>query len=117
MNPQTHRHEKSDMDPRYVFYFGVALTVVGIAVFVLIWRMFLVFEKGQARLENQPVLVETPQPQPEPRLQISPQGDLQDLRRQEDEILTTYGWINRDSGAARVPIERAMQLYLERQKK
>ena len=117
MNPQNHRHEKSDMDPRYVFYFAVALTVVGIGVCVLVWWMFRTFESRQARLESQPVLVETPQPQPERRLQISPQGDLQNLRRQEDEILSTYGWINRESGAARIPIDRAMQLYLERQKK
>jgi hypothetical protein len=105
------------MDPRYVLYFAVALVVIGIAVHILLWWMFHAFESRQARGETQQILVETPEPPREPRLQVSPQGDLQELRRQEDEALSTYSWIDRASGTARVPIDRAMQLYLERQKK
>ena len=112
-----HRHEKTDLDPKYILYFAIALVAVGIAVHALIWWMFHTFEEEQARRETLPSLVVVQKTVPEPRLQISPQGDLQELRRQEDEILSTYRWIDKDQGTARIPIDRAMQLFIERQKK
>src|SRR5438105_7571025 len=59
--------------------------------------MFSRFEQAQARRENQPKLVESPKRVPEPRLQVSPPDDLQELLRQENQILSTYGWIDRKS--------------------
>ncbi|PYS33827.1 MAG: hypothetical protein DMG14_30915 [Acidobacteria bacterium] len=112
-----HRHETTDMSPKYVLYFAVGLVVLGLLIHVGIWWMFHQFEQAQARRESQPVLVNAPAAVPEPHLQISPQDDLQQLRRQEDEILSTYRWIDRDKGTARIPIDRAMQLFLQRQKK
>jgi hypothetical protein len=112
------RHEKTDMDPKYVVYFAVALIVAGLLIHLGLWWMFRQLEREQVRREAPPARVQTPnQPPPEPRLQISPQGDLEELRRQEDEILSTYRWIDRDNGTVRIPINRAMQLFIERQKK
>jgi hypothetical protein len=111
------QHEKTDMDPKYVAYFGAALVVVGVVIYLGLWWMFHQFEQQQARRDTQPSLVDVNRPTPEPRLQLSPQGDLEELRRQENEILTTYRWIDRDKGTARIPIDRAMQIFLERQKK
>jgi hypothetical protein len=112
-----HRHEQTDLDPKYTLYFAVALVVVGIAIYILIWWMFHLFERREAGREGPPIAVPVAIPVPEPRLQISPEGDLEELRRQEQEILSTYRWIDRDKGTARIPIDRAMQLFLERQKK
>ena len=111
------RHETTDMDPRYVLYFGIALAFVVVAIHAGLWWMFHRFEQQQARRDAREPRVEVSIPKPEPPLQISPQADLEELRRQEDEILGTYKWIDRDSGTARIPIERAMQLFLERQGK
>jgi cytoskeletal protein RodZ len=111
------QHEKSDMDPRYALYFAAALAVVVAAIHVGLWWMFYRFEEQQARRQSRPPQVETEKAKPEPGLQISPQGDLEEMRRRENKILSTYGWIDQDSGTARIPIERAMQLFLERQKK
>jgi hypothetical protein len=113
----TGQHEKTDMDPKYALYFAAALAVVVAATSLGLWWMFNRFEEQQARRQSRPAQVETEKPRPEPRLQISPQGDLEEMRRQENEILSTYRWIDRDSGTARIPIERAMQLFIERQKK
>jgi hypothetical protein len=110
-------HETSDMNPKYVLYFAVGLTVVAIVVQLGLWWMFRQLEQEQARRDIQPKLVAAPKPVPEPRLQISPQDDLQEMLRQENEILTTYGWIDRGKGTARIPIDRAMQLLLEKEKK
>ena len=35
---------------------------------------------------------------------------LKALREEDTKALTTYGWINKDKGVARIPIERAMEL-------
>ena len=111
-----HRHETTDLDPKYVVYFAVALVLVGIVVFFGAWWIFRHFVREQAQTTTRPA-INVPTTVRGPRLQISPQGDLEELRRQEDEILSTYAWVDREKGTARIPIDRAMQLFLERQKK
>jgi hypothetical protein len=51
---------------------------------------------------------------PKPRLEINPQMDLAAKRRAEDATLNSYGWIDRNTGTVRIPIERAMDLVAER---
>jgi cytoskeletal protein RodZ len=36
--------------------------------------------------------------------------NLKTLREEADKALTTYGWIDKDKGTARIPIERAMEV-------
>jgi hypothetical protein len=47
-------------------------------------------------------------------LQVSAPLDLAQFRAREDEELTNYDWINRTAGIVRVPIERAMELVLQK---
>ena len=56
---------------------------------------------------DDPKVVETP---PEPRLQESPALDLARFHAREEEELTTYGWIDKQNGVVRIPIERAMEI-------
>jgi hypothetical protein len=51
---------------------------------------------------------------PEPRLQDHPREDLATLRAQEDADPHSYGWVDRNAGVVRIPIEQAMKLTLER---
>jgi hypothetical protein len=51
---------------------------------------------------------------PEPRLQTEPREDLRNLRESEERTLTTYGWVDRNAGVVRIPIDRAMTLTVER---
>src|SRR5438132_4494267 len=39
---------------------------------------------------------------------------LQQLRATEDALLNTYGWIDRENGVVHIPIQRAMDLVLQR---
>jgi len=105
------------MDPKYVMYFAVALIVAGLLINVGLWWMLRQLEREQERREAPPTMIQVPKEPPEPRLQINPQGDLKELRRQEDEILSTYAWIDREKGTARIPIDRAIELFPNRQKK
>ena len=117
-NPSGERgYERSDLHPKYVVYFAIALAGVTAMVSLVVWWLFLRFQQQAAGADVPPRQLSTsPTPVPEPRLEITPQEDLLELRRQEEEILNTYQWIDREKGIARIPLERAMQVYLERQK-
>jgi len=52
----------------------------------------------------------------EPRLQVSPAKDLAALRAEEDRILHSIQWIDRQAGIARIPIDQAMALLVKRAK-
>jgi hypothetical protein len=49
-----------------------------------------------------------------PLLQPATGDDLARARAAEAEHLSSYGWIDRPTGVVHVPIERAMELLLER---
>lgn len=51
---------------------------------------------------------------PAPRLQVDPALDIYDHRKAEQQVLTTYGWVDQKAGVVRIPIERAMGLLAER---
>lgn len=45
---------------------------------------------------------------PAPVLQPGPERELEAIRAEEDRRLAGYGWVDREAGIARVPIEKAM---------
>jgi hypothetical protein len=51
---------------------------------------------------------------PEPRLQRFPLEDITNFRIGEEAALHQYGWVDRNAGIVRIPIEDAMRLTLER---
>jgi hypothetical protein len=110
-------HEETDVNIGAILAFAAALVAVAIVVHLLIWVLFRVFEARAAR----PTTVEYPlavqqedRLPPEPRLQTNPREDLRELRDSEEQVLTTYGWVDRNGGVVRIPIEDAMRLAIER---
>ena len=110
-------HEASDVDIRAVFGFGGVLIVVALLINLMVYGLFRYFD---AR-EGQPVAAQYPlavgqegRVPPEPRLQTDPRQDLADLRARENQTLTTYGWVDRNAGVVRIPIDEAMKLTLQR---
>ena len=51
---------------------------------------------------------------PEPRLQVAPAEDLHSYLQAQREALNGYGWVNKEAGVVRIPIDRAMELLLAR---
>ena len=51
---------------------------------------------------------------PEPRLQTNPRQDLRDLRAARRRVLKSYGWVDKNAGVVRIPIDEAMKLTVER---
>ena len=111
------RHETSDINIRGVLGFGLGLLLAGIIIHVGVWLLFLYFS-GRA---VSPTGLRYPLAKgqenrlpPEPRLQTNPRQDLRDLRANEDQVLTTYGWVDKNAGIVRIPIDQAMKLVVQR---
>ena len=51
---------------------------------------------------------------PAPRLQPQPFKDVYVLRGEEAARLSSYGWVDKQGGVTRIPIDRAMELMLQR---
>jgi hypothetical protein len=110
------QHEESDVNIRAILGFGLALLVTAVAVNVLVWLLFgLLAARESRQAESQfPLAAGLERLPPEPRLQTNPRGDLQDLRVREETILNTYGWVDKNAGVVRIPIDRAIAITLER---
>jgi hypothetical protein len=116
VNPEVH-HEHSDVDIRGILGFGAALFVVAAVIHLLIYVLFGYFNvRENARVPAQYPLAasEGQREPPEPRLQTNPRQDLADLRAKEDEVLGSYGWVDKNAGVVRIPIDAAVKLTLER---
>jgi hypothetical protein len=110
-------HETSDVNVRGVFAFGAGLLATSLLVFLAVWILFQYFSAREtARIAPQYPLATSQSTQlpPEPRLQTNPREDLRELRSKEDQVLTSYGWVDRNAGVVRIPIEQAMKLAVER---
>jgi hypothetical protein len=61
-------------------------------------------------------LVEPGQQQlpPNPRLQVHPHQELVEYCEYQQKMTSSYGWVNRETGVVRVPIDRAMDLILQK---
>lgn len=108
-------HEKTDISLRAVVYTGVGLAALGALALVICW--FFLFGLVPARRGEQRSLrherAAAPLP-PEPRLQIAPWEEMKAQKAYEDNLLHGYGWVDRPTGRARIPIERAMEIVAER---
>ncbi len=74
---------------------------------------YLVANPGTPVLAN-PMAAEESQIPPAPRIEEHPAIEIQQLHSQENDILSTYGWTDKKAGVVRIPIDRAMELQLER---
>ena len=109
-------HEKSDVDLRCITYLGAGLTVLVVVILGLLVWLFNYFSARELRQGHTPQGMPKSAPETRaPRLQISPSTEMAEMRAAEDKVLTSYGWIDKDKGVVRIPIERAMAIFAERQ--
>ncbi len=108
-------YEQRDMSVRAVGTFFGGLIVAVVVVLLLMAWLFSYFAAREARRDVQPSpLAAARQLPPEPRLQVNPQRDLKAMRAEEDAVLKSYGWVDQKAGVVRIPIDRAMNLLLQR---
>ncbi|HKC11100.1 MAG TPA: hypothetical protein VKI41_03465 [Vicinamibacteria bacterium] len=109
--------ERTDVDATALLKFAFWLVVATVAVVLLLWRLYFVFvAREAARQPAPPVMRADPAAMAPagPSLQPLPAQDLARFRAEEELALGTYGWVDKEKGIVRIPIERAMRLLAER---
>jgi hypothetical protein len=109
------RHEEHDVQVRPIVIFGLGLIILTTVVLLLMDWMFDYLAAYHARLDvpRSPLSISR-EPPPGPRLEVSPDQTLRELRTEEEAVLHSYGWVDRDAGIVRLPIDRAITLLTER---
>jgi hypothetical protein len=110
-------YEVRDITPRPIVLAALGGVVVVALVFVAMWQLTGLFSKQVARQSApaNPLAAELgPKQPPAPRLQTAPINDIRTLHAAEDQALHGYAWIDRTSGAVRIPIDRAIELLAQR---
>jgi hypothetical protein len=107
-------YEHSDADVRSLLRYGFTLFVVLVLVLISMRWVFFYFAHVQqlgppaSPFENARVLP------PQPRLQVQPGVDLHTYCEGQLQQLDTYGWVDPNNEVVRIPVDRAMDLILER---
>lgn len=117
-NPPGAKYEHTDIDVNVGYKFALWLAVAMVISIGIVYGTFWFFE-GEARTANAvaqkyPLAVGQHKEPPTPHLQNQPFKDVFELRLGENQKLTSYGWVDKDGGIARIPVDRAMELMLER---
>lgn len=113
----TRGHETSDVDVKSVAISGILLSAgLMVAGILFSWWVYNIFQSHTAVPEAPAITFAVPDSAKlpsEPRLQADPKVILVPFVMSQDSILASYGWVSKDSGIARIPIERAMELVVK----
>lgn len=110
-------YETRDANFKNLMLTGIGL--LGLMLFGLLfsWLVFEVSADHTADPEAPALTFAVPDSSkfpPGPNLQANPHEALKELRRNEDSLLSSYGWVNKDSAIVRVPVQRAKEIVLRR---
>jgi hypothetical protein len=108
-----HETRDADVGPIVLTGLGVALVVAVVGIFIYGVLTYLGAHRPATPRVN-PLSAEDSQIPPNPRIEEHPAIEFQQLRAQEDGVLSTYGWMDKKAGVVRIPIDRAIELQLER---
>ena len=109
--------EHSDVNYKLMIGAIILLIIVTVCSMLLSIRIYGTMETRQveARPTPFPLYQLRPTPPP-PRLQPNPidrttaEQDMANLLLQENAILDSYGWVDKEEGIVRIPVERAIDL-------
>src|SRR5947209_2713922 len=131
VNPET-RHEDSDVNVRAVHWAVVIFIVFAFVTHAVLYLQFHAYAKHFRNESSQPLTMMAPPSRvpPTPRLQpfpnklvtghdlppntSTPVTDMAEMRAAEDEALNKPGWVDKQKGIVRLPIETAKQLVVQR---
>jgi hypothetical protein len=108
------KFERRDVNTRTILIFVGVLFLTLLVTFVSMRGLFGYFSEtqnlgpGASPFDNSRMLP------PAPRLQVDPAVDLDQVRQSQNEMLNSYGWADKATGKVRVPIDRAMDMLIER---
>jgi hypothetical protein len=107
-------HETTDADIQPIVLTAAGLAIVAAIVLAISIGLFRYFVERPAPTLPNPMASANELLPPAPHIEEHPGTELQQLREQEDRTLSTYGWVDKKAGTVRLPIDRAIELQLQR---
>ncbi|MFZ0814904.1 MAG: hypothetical protein WAM78_05265 [Candidatus Sulfotelmatobacter sp.] len=137
MSKQTQHENKNgnfehrDLQVSGILYFLLSLAVATVLASVILVGVYKFLDKRDRANQSvvSPLVANVPKPElntraeyeqyaektfPNPRLETDERNQLNQIRTREDDLLDSYGWVDEKAGTVRIPIERAMDLLVER---
>jgi len=122
------RYERQDLSPAGILYFLLGLALATLLCVVGLRGLFAFLEHREKASQPpvSPLVTNVPAdsrrvapgyPQsafPNPKLEEDERGQLNEIRMNEEKTLYSYGWIDEKAGTVHIPIERAMDLLVQR---
>lgn len=117
--PPGAKYEHTDIDPNVGYKFALWLTVAMVISAGIVYGTFWFFEgrerAANAAAQKYPLAATMPHREPPtPNLQTQPFKDVYMLRQGENDKLASYGWVDKEGGVTRIPVDRAMEIMLQR---
>ena len=128
--------EREDLSTRSVFIFMIGLAIIGLVIYFIIVGMYSFLDRYEHEQMTTASPLSTSTEVSSRRIEYAPgQGDYVDRKFKEngapmlehdergqfgdfllkqEQQLNSYGWVDEQAGIAHIPIERAMQLTVER---
>lgn len=116
-------HELSDVNTGPIYKFGFWMIVIIVGTGVLMWLLYAVLEDREIAQDPPKAALERPKSEilpPEPRLQLAPGhevhplDEMAEMKVQQKNLLSSYGWVDKSNGTVRIPIATAKELLLQR---
>lgn len=103
--------EETDVNEIAVGKVAIAILLVTIMAMALVVGVFNYFKASEG---GEAVTVDPTKVFPEPQLEKTPIPDLKAIRAAEDQVLSSYGWVDQKKGLVRIPIAQAMDLVVKK---
>lgn len=115
-------YESRDLGARGIVVFLIVLAISGVFIELLVWGMLRFYNKmtvennvpsaGTSKLYGEPYAQPLTGPPalrfPKPALQVDDVADMNKLKAENEEILNSYSWVDKNNGVVRVPIQTAI---------
>jgi hypothetical protein len=123
--------EREDLSSRGVFVFMIGLAIVGLVIYFIIVGMYSFLDKYErsqmttaspllatsgaaSRVVTKDYVEKQFKENGAPMLEDNERGQFSDYLMNQEKHLNSYGWVDEHSGVAYIPIERAMELTVQR---
>ena len=107
-------YETSDANIRNLVIFGLCLALMVVAGLIVSRGVFRYFVGHQGLGPPASPFEDVRMLPPGPRLQVAAPQDLKRYEGAQFEVLNSYGWVDEKSGIVRIPVERAMDILLQK---
>ena len=107
-------YEARDVKPGVIALAGIAVIVSAFLIHGAVKLTYRYASATQFRPAPVSLVKSAPSPSRLPQLQVNPTAELQQMQETQKQALESYGWIDREKGIVRIPIDEAMRLLVER---